>query len=261
MRDGDREAQPLHARCVLIPRARSQAGPLVSLVEANGGEVFAFPVIGIADPADWAPLDAAIQAIERYRWLVITSPNGAEKFVGRAAVLGRTPADLSHLQVAAVGPTTARTLEQLGLKVAVIPAESRGAALPEAMHPFMQPGDRVLMARGNLANPALAEALRALGAVVDDLVAYQTVKADGDVGTLQHRLTDGTIHYVAFTSGSTVDGLISALGGPGWLSGVRVAAIGPETKKAAETAGLTVHCVARATTAEGLVEAIIEDCK
>jgi uroporphyrinogen III methyltransferase/synthase len=251
---------PLAGKRVLITRARSQAGALAAKVAAYGGDVYEFPVITIADPDSWAPLDEAIANLDRYRWLVITSPNGAEKFVSRLASQGGSPADLAHLIVAAVGKMTARTLEDLGIVVNLIPPEFRGAALAPAMAPLLQPGDRVLMARNDLADPALREALEALGAVVDDVEAYRTLAEGGDVAELHKALQAGQIDYVTLTSGSTVTNLIDRLGGKEWLAGVRVAAIGPETRKAAEAAGLTVHCQANQATLDALVEALAADC-
>lgn len=250
---------PLKGRCILITRARHQAGQLASLIEERGGTVYAFPVITTADPEDWAPIDEAIANLDRYRWLVITSPNGAERFVGRLRTLGRDPGALAGLRVVAVGTGTAKALEALGAKVDLIPSEFRGAALPAAMEPHLQPGDRILMARANLADPATAGKLRAMGYAVDDLVTYRTLLEGGDVDALKAALTRREIDYVSFTSSSTVNNLLERLGGREWLEGLRVAVMGPETRKAAEAAGLTVHIQAGEVTVPGLVNAIAED--
>jgi uroporphyrinogen III methyltransferase / synthase len=255
------EAKPLTGCCVLVTRARAQVGALAELIEARGGEVYVFPVLTIADPESWAPLDAAIAHLESYRWVVITSPNGAEKFAARLAAGGKHPAAPGHPKVAAVGAATARVLERLGVAVDLVPPEYRGAALPAAMAPYLAPGDRVLMARANLADPAHAEGLRRLGAVVDDVVAYRTLAEGGDAAELTHRLSAGAIDYVTLTSSSTVTNLLERLGGPEALTGssARIAVIGPDTKKAAEAAGLLVHVMARQATAESLVNSISED--
>ncbi|MDF2629347.1 MAG: uroporphyrin-III C-methyltransferase [Symbiobacteriaceae bacterium] len=251
--------RPLAGRCVLVTRARSQAGALVERVEALGGRVWAFPVISVADPESWEPLDEAIGRIGEYGWLVITSPNGAEKFAGRLGAGGGVAPALGHLKVVAVGPATARALAARGIRTDLMPAEARGAALPAAMAPHLAPGDRVLMARANLADPAPAEALRALGARVDDVVAYRTLAEGGDVEALQVALRRGEIDYVTLTSSSTVSNLIERLGGAHWLDGVRVAVMGPETRKAAEAAGLTVHVVAQEVSLDGLANALALD--
>lgn len=250
----------LSGRCVLITRARAQAADLVRLIHERGGTTYEFPVITIADPESWEPLDRAIANIGQYRWLVITSPNGAEKFLGRLAANRVDVTTLNHLRVVAVGKATAKTLAAGGLRVDVIPHEARGAALPDAMGPMLVPGDRVLMARANLGDPAHAAGLRELGAEVEDLVAYRTLLEGGDVTALKEALRQGQIHYVTLTSSSTVNNLLERLGGKELLDGVRVAVMGPETKKAAEAAGLTVHVMASKVSVEDLVKAIEDDC-
>ncbi len=248
--------QPLRGKRILVLRAREQAAALISQIEALGGEAYPFPVITIADPADWAPLDEALAHLERYAWLVITSPNGAERFATRLA--GRP---LSGLRVAAVGTATAEALEARGIHVDLLPRQFRGKALPEAMAPLLRPGDRVLLARGDLADPALYEGLTGLGTVVDDTIAYRTLPYGDDPTELKALLADGAIHYVAFTAGSTVRNLLAILGGPASLAGVRIACIGPETAAVAGQLGLPVHCSAEPYTLDGLLHAIIQDCQ
>ncbi|HYF91766.1 MAG TPA: uroporphyrinogen-III synthase [Symbiobacteriaceae bacterium] len=253
------ETLPLTGKCILITRARSQAPALAAHIEALGGKVWEFPVITILDPPSWAPLDAAVARLAVYRWLVITSPNGAERFAARLAAAGKGPVALAGVKVAAVGPATARALAAVGIAVDLLPAEARGAALPAALAPHVQPGDRILMARADLADPGPAEALRAMGCEVDDLVAYRTVPAGGDVVQLRSALRAGEIHYVTLTSSSTVNNLLERLGGREWLESTRIAVMGPETKKAALAAGLTVHVIAEQVSLEGLVNAIVAD--
>jgi uroporphyrinogen III methyltransferase/synthase len=253
--------RPLAGKRVLILRSPAQAAAFIAMIEAAGGEAYPFPVITIADPADWRPLDEAIRQIERYHWLVITSPNGAQRFLDRLAVCNRSVADLSHLKVAAVGPATAQALAERGVRVDLLPREFKGRALPEVMAPHLRPGDRVLMARGDLADRQLAEGLAALGVQVDDLIAYRTLPYGPDPTRLKEALARGEISYAAFTSGSTVQNLLAQIGGPAALRGVRIACIGPETAAVAQRLGLTVHCIAQPHTLEGLLNAIIADAK
>lgn len=249
--------RPLAGLRILVTRAAGQAGSLSAALAERGGEPIRFPVIATADPESWGPLDQAIDRLEQYRWLVLTSPTGARQFTGRLAALRRSAP--AGLRVVAVGPATAKELAAGGVDVELMPQESRGAALSTAMAPHLAPGDRVLMARGNLAGAGPAEALRALGAVVDEVEAYRTIFAGGDAGPLRQALADGGIHYVTFTSGSTVENLLVALGGAQLLHGVRIAVLGPETEAVARRHGLTVHAVAVEQSVQGLVRAIIED--
>lgn len=160
-----------------------------------------------------------------------------------------------------MGSATAGALAGMGIRADLLPPEFRGAALPAAMAPHLRPGARVLMARAEAAGPAAAEGLRSLGVQVDDLVAYRTVMEAGDAGKLREALANGGVDYITFTSSSTVQNLLRAVGGPGHLAGARIACIGPETADTARTAGLNVHLQARTATIEGLVEVLVEDVK
>jgi len=75
-------------------------------------------------------------------------------------------------------------------------------------------------------------------------------------------LREGAIHIVTFTSSSTVTNLLQSLRELGekdpvrLLRGVRVACIGPVTRKTAEEAGLAVHYTAERPAVASLLEAI-----
>jgi uroporphyrinogen III methyltransferase/synthase len=253
------EVRPLFGQRILVTRAPHQAGPLVDQIEALGGEACSLPVITMADPASWAPLDAALAQIERYAWLVITSLNGAAQFGARLMAAGKDARALAHLKIAAVGSGTAGALRAIGLQPDLVPEAFQGASLPAALAPHLAPGEWVLMVRGDLADPATADQLRQMGCHVDDLTAYRTLPTQFDPAQLTELLRQGAVQYATFTSGSTVVNLLQRLGGPSALNGVRIAVLGPQTKAAAEAAGLTVHVLAEQVSVAGLVNAIVND--
>jgi uroporphyrinogen III methyltransferase/synthase len=106
-------------------------------------------------------------------------------------------------------------------------------------------GDRILVVRGDLADEELAVALRARGAEVDDLIAYQTREApEASRGLLRKAAADGPIAAVVFTSGSTVRGLLS-LGKAESIDprSFPAVCIGPETADEARMAGFRILAV------------------
>jgi uroporphyrinogen III methyltransferase/synthase len=250
------QPRPLAGQCILITRAREQSEAFSERLRSWGGVPYLFPVIGFEEPHSWEPLDQAIATIERYRWLVITSPNGARRLAERMAQLGTGFDRLTALRVVAVGRATASVLSKLGRKADLIPAKAKSLAIPEAMRPFLQEGDRVLLVRGDLADPALAQRLVQHGAVVDDRIAYRTVPHEGDAEELRTLLGSRRIAYATFTSGSTLQNLIDRLGGVELLFGTRIACIGPQTSRAAENAGLRVDVVSPEPTMVAFADAI-----
>jgi uroporphyrinogen III methyltransferase/synthase len=205
----------------------------------------------------------AIAQLERYDWLVFTSVNGVRYFF---AALDRSGADarkLARAKIAAIGPATARELKQYGLRADCVPDEYRGEAVAEAMLRASSSlaGLSVLLARAEVARDALPNMLRESGARVDVVSSYRTVEAAREnFAQIAARLRARSIDIATFTSPSTVERLLAALGneGPRLLEQVTLAAIGPITAKAMAARGLTADIVASSYTATGLVDALCD---
>jgi uroporphyrinogen-III synthase len=65
---------------VVVTRAADQSAGLRERLIASGYEVLEVPTIAIADASDGGTaFDEAVAAIDRYEWVVVTSPNGAAR--------------------------------------------------------------------------------------------------------------------------------------------------------------------------------------
>ncbi|HET9600359.1 MAG TPA: uroporphyrinogen-III synthase [Acidimicrobiales bacterium] len=238
----------LTGRQVVIARAPEQAGRLRARLEAEGAVVIEIPTFAIADPMGGGEaLRHALGGL--WDWVVVTSPNGADRAVSAAG--GRAAAHA--LAWAAVGPGTAETLARHGIRPALVPdrfvAEGLVDAFPTA--PVDRIG-RVLVAQAEAARPVLVEGLRSKGWEVTAVVAYRTVPTTPDAAALD---AAAGADAIAFTSGSTVEGYLRSAG-PAAVPPV-VVAIGPVTAGVAERAGLSVAAVAEPHSLEGLVEATV----
>src|SRR5271156_6428598 len=109
--------QPLAGKRILITRARHQAGRLAEALEEQGAEVLRLPTIEIIPPESYAHLDAVLEVIGGFDWLIVTSANGVAALEDRLRFLSISPARLEHLQIAAIGPATATAVGRVGLKV------------------------------------------------------------------------------------------------------------------------------------------------
>jgi uroporphyrinogen III methyltransferase / synthase len=69
-------AQPLDRRTIVVTRAAAQARRFVELLRADGARVIEAPTIAIEPPTSWEPLDATLDDLGRYTWVVFTSVNG-----------------------------------------------------------------------------------------------------------------------------------------------------------------------------------------
>jgi len=240
------ERRPLFGRTVVVTRTRRQASQLSAALREAGAEVVEAPVIEIGAAADGgAALAEAATRLATYDWVVVTSPNGAQRLVDvvpDARAFG--PAKL-----AAIGPSTAAVLADARIAADLVPetfvAESLLAALPDG------PG-RVLLVRAEVAREVLPDGLRARGWAVDVVDAYRTVPA---TITDEQRAAVAGADIVTFTSSSTVEHSLAAFGRDGLPP--TVACIGPVTAATACQHGLTVDIEASVHTIDGLVAAIV----
>jgi uroporphyrinogen III methyltransferase/synthase len=242
---------------VLITRSRAQAEEFANALIAKGAHPIFFPVLEIIPPDDFSAFDLALQNLEQYDWLILTSVHGAEAFFKRLETLAikRIP---PHLRFAAVGSKTAACLSERGIWLDCVPDEY----IPEAIVPGLGKdlhGKRFLLPQSNLARTILADAIRSAGGLVTAVVSYCTVTSEPDITGL-NELRVG-VDVIMFTSPSTVynfTGIVQKNGlDPFNLPNAPLfACIGPITKKAAEEAGFSSLVVAKEYTTTGLVEAL-----
>lgn len=247
---------PLGGVGVAVTRPEDEEGALVRALVALGARVYRWVTIAFAAPDDPAPLWEALGCLSSFHWICFTSPRGVEAVVSR---VGEVPVGL---RVAAVGPATRAALEAAGWPVHRLGDPPTAEGLVAAFHAAGDAGGaRVLFPAGALARPTLGEGLRAQGAEVHQVTAYQTVYPPLDGKRCLKQVEEGEVHAVAFTSPSSVEGLRKGLGEGGFrrvaheLGG---AALGLTTAQALEAAGWVRVAVARSPTPEALARAVVE---
>ncbi|MFF2480565.1 uroporphyrinogen-III C-methyltransferase [Paenibacillus sp. NPDC058071] len=260
------EKKPLFGVRVLVTRARAQSSELADLIEELGGEPCELPVIEIREPRDEAKIEAiqsALTQAEQFDWLLFTSVNGVEYFFRWLRRFGVDIRSFHRARIAAVGPKTAEELEIRGLTVRELPAQYQAEGLLESIAGELQPGQKVLLPRGDLAREVLPKELAAMGLLPTELDVYETVLADVQDELAFEWIREGVIHAVTFTSSSTVTNLMTILRRNGFedpaaaLSGATIASIGPLTSKTAREHGLNVMVEPEKATVEALVEELV----
>ena len=244
----------LGAKRIVVTRAAGQNDAFVARLRAAGAIPVELPAIRIAPPTDLRPLDAALARLARYQWLIFTSANGVLYFWRRWAAknIGWPPG--RPLRIAAIGPATRAALRQHGLTSHFMPAEQTAEALATTL-PAVE-GSHILFPTSDIARPTLAAGLRARGAVVEQVVVYQTRPA-APPPDLQARLAG--VDVLTFTSSSTVENFIAMLRagqGAKLPESVVIACIGPKTARTARHLGLRVDITAPEHTVPGLVAAL-----
>lgn len=250
---------PLAATRILVGRARHQAGSLSSSLRGLGATVIEIPFIEIRKPASYQPLDGALKNLKTYDWLILTSANGVQAMWNRLRRLRVPRTALKHLQIAAIGPATKKAIVKHGLKVKMVPEEYVAESVVKGLRDKVN-GKRVLLVRAKVARDVIPEELRAAGAHVDVVEAYETVVPEKSRKRLQTLMENARRcpHVVTFTSSSTVKNFAELLGNRSrTLNNVEFASIGPVTSATLRELQIPPTIEAREFTMGGLIRAIV----
>jgi uroporphyrinogen-III synthase len=242
---------------VLITRSRAQSEEFGTALIAQGALPIFFPVIEIIPPADFFDLDHALQDLDQYDWLMLTSVHAVDAFFQRLVTLDIKNIP-SHMRVAVVGAKTAQALSTHGITADHVPNEYVSEGMLSGLNENIS-GKRFLLPQSNLSKHVLADEIRSAGGIADEVVAYQNVIGQPDVAGLQS-LRCG-VDVVTFTSPSTVRNFMRLVRENGLdplnLPGKPFfACIGPVTKKTAEEANLGDLIVAEEYTTEGIIRVL-----
>ncbi|MGD2036409.1 MAG: uroporphyrinogen-III C-methyltransferase [Desulfobacterales bacterium] len=254
------ESRPLLGKRIVVTRARQQASDLVKLLSDQGAECLEYPTIKIVPPTDSQPLKKAVESLSAYDWIVFTSVNGVIYFFKQLFAAGKDVRALGRMQTAAIGPATAGQLLEYGLTSDIVPQTYRAESVVEAFAKVKLKDKKILLPRAKEARPILPKELKKMGAAVDEIAAYETLKEAENTVDLVQNLKDNHIDLITFTSSSTVKNFKALLPAENFtklIKGVTIASIGPITSDTAKKLGFDVHITAEDYTIPGLVEAIL----
>lgn len=244
---------PAEKTRVLVTRSRKGPGRLRSRLEAAGFGVVSVPTIEFR-ALDTRWISDLLEPSAPWDWTIFTSRTTLDFIVER---LGQN--DLSAYAdqlggIAAVGQSTARKLEELGLTPRLVPQEFDAEGLIEMLRPVELSGKRVALPRALDAREILPEWLRAEGAQLSVIEVYESYRPTQSISLLK-QLTPDVVDVLTFASSNTVrnfDGLLDVE--TAWLRGVVCACIGPITRSTAEELGYKALDLPSEYTFDGLVE-------
>jgi uroporphyrinogen III methyltransferase/synthase len=251
------EQRPLFGKRVLVTRPRHQAADFVRRLEDLGATCLTWAAVEVREPADWSPVDRAIERLASFQWLVFTSANGVHFFVRRLRQTGRDLRALGHLRLATIGPSTADALRTYHLEPDLVPDEFRSEALVESLRGRVA-GQRVLLARADRGRELLRDELARVAEV--EQVPVYCQDAPGMPPEVAEALRSGAVDYVTLTSSNIARALARVLDEPTrerFASGaVKVVTISPVTSAAVRELGWPVAAEAAEYTTAGVAAAL-----
>ncbi len=256
---------------VVVTRPRQRSEELCFLLEEEGAEVVALPMLELEGPSDDRPLRAAAETLGRFSWVAFLSSAAVEALAEAARVAG-TAAALRRLKVAVVGSATARAARAAGLEVQLCSTGGTGAALGRELAPRLLPADEVLLPAAEAGRLDFEEALGEATAApalpgagqpaafgrtpgVTRVAAYRSTQLQVE-GTVWADLRTRPPAAVLFASPRTAEAFVEA-GGQPVLAQTRVVAIGPTTASALAGLGFPPAHVAERPSSADLVEAAV----
>jgi uroporphyrinogen-III synthase len=188
---------PLDGIGVLVTRPEQQAMSLCRLLEAQGAATLRLPAIEIKPCGKRHMSNARVGQLDDFNLIVFTSAN-AVRF-GSALLEQR-----QDLTLAAIGPATARALNQFGYRVAVQP-EAGFDSESLLIHPQLEQisGQRILLIKGSNGRRLLEQEFVRRGAQVVSIDVYErtpTQPSAAELAAVQSNIEAGRLHVITATS-------------------------------------------------------------
>src|ERR1700691_4675644 len=256
------ETKPLFGWRVLVPRTREQASVVSDQLREYGAVPEEVPTIAVEPPRTPQQIERAVKGLVtgRYQWVAFTSTNAVRAVREKLEEYGLDARAFAGVKVAAVGDQTTAALLEFGIRPDLMPEGQQSAeGLAEAWPPFddlLDPINRVLLPRADIATETLLARLTELGWEAEDVTAYRTVRAAPPPAPIREAIKGGGFDAVLFTSSSTVRNLVGIAGKPHAVTAIAV--IGPETAKTAAEFGLRVDVTATKPSVSALVDALAD---
>src|ERR687893_1214609 len=256
------ESRALYGWKVLVPRTKEQAGVMSERLGIHGAVPVEVPTISVEPPRSPAQMERAVKGLVdgRYQWVVFTSTNAVRAVWDKFGEFGLDARAFAGVKIACVGEATAERVRSMGIVPELLPSgEQSSDGLLADFPPFddiLDPVDRVLLPRADIATETLAAGLRERGWEIDDVTAYRTVRAAPPPAETREMIKTGGFDAVCFTSSSTVRNLVGIAGKP--HARTIVACIGPATAETAVEFGLRVDVQPEVAQVDALVDALAE---
>jgi uroporphyrinogen III methyltransferase/synthase len=157
------------------------------------------------------------------------------------------------VKLAAIGTATADELARYHLRADVTPDEFRAESLAAAL---VEPcrGRRCLLARASRGREVLAETLTAAGAIVEQVVVYESTDMETPDPDVAARLANRKIDWVTVTSSAIARSLSKLFGDE--LRKTKLVSISPVTSETLRALGFEPAAEARTYSMPGVIEAI-----
>ncbi len=213
----DQLTNALRKITVLVTRPEHQAEKLCHLIENSGGNAIRFPTIEIVDVVEEKKLNTLIDQLNTFDIAIFISANAVKFGIKHIRSRGKWP---KSLKIAAVGKSSVKALDSLGLIADIFPIEQYNSeALLSLKEMQNVDGKKIIIFRGDGGRELLAETLRNRGAIVKYANCYQRSVPETDPSPLYKLWERGELDVIVTTSNEGLQNLYDMVGEQGrpWL--------------------------------------------
>lgn len=251
---------PLQAKGVLITRGGAQGKRIGTEIKNQGGIPYIVPLIRFRSYHD-PSAQTYFQQIDEYDWIIFTSKNGVKYFFEQLSIHSpHIQPQMLENRFAVVGEKTKEFLEKYGVKSKFMPSLYTAEDFSQEFFVEGYASNKILIAKGNLASKTIANAFRDRNFIADEMIVYETYfpgESEGEIVELIHK---EYLDLLTFTSPSTFQHFYEIIRKNHLIEqakNIKIACIGPVTKKKIEKHGFSVDICPQTYTIAAMLAEII----
>ncbi|WP_405353626.1 uroporphyrinogen-III C-methyltransferase [Ruminococcus sp.] len=245
--------KPLKNINVAVTGTHKLSSKLGRELMALGARINCIDYLSVKEYQQNTQLDNALQNIDNYNYIVLTSMNGAEIFIKRLRALKLDVRKLCNVKFAVIGSGTAGVLEKYGIFADIIPKVYTSVDLGNLLADTVKADERVLIMRAENGSRELTQILS------DSNVSYDDVKTYDILSEKNSEASTITADYITFASSSGVNAFFES--GYTISDNTKIVCIGEITAKALSSHNISDYKIARTKDVVGIINTIISDVK
>ncbi|MEM2912178.1 MAG: uroporphyrinogen-III synthase [Candidatus Bathyarchaeia archaeon] len=252
------EAPILKGKTVAITRALQQSSETAELIKQMGGKPYLIPTLEFKGLNNLSAVENFIKEINEGKvdYVIFMSVNVLKYLFESAESLGlenKLKKGLRKTKTVAVGPRTAKEMEEFKIQVDIIPEEYSSEGIAETLKKHGVSGKTILIPRARGASPTLKRKLKEWGGNVKEVYVYEQ-QIPRDITFRDKFLEDlisGKIDAIIFGSPQSVKNMFQIFAKKIPTEKLRkmlnakltIVAIGPATAKTLKEMGLRVDII------------------
>lgn len=243
--------RPLKNISVTVTGTRRLSDKLGKMLTLSGAKVKKHDLLKVIEYRDNDAFDNAINGIDSYDYVVLTSMNGAEIFMRRLRRLKKDIRSFANVRFAVIGSGTAAVLEKYGIFADCVPNVYTTCELGYLLSKTVKKGEKVLILRAENGSPELTRILAENNINFDDVKTYDI--------QLEKKQDNSVVNtdFITFASASGVNKFFD--GGATVSEKTSVVCIGEITAEALINHGVNSFKIARTKDTDGILQIIIKE--